>query len=799
MVKAYENNNNYICFLDVSKRRRASNDALVSAKPKGPDRGLITFANPQTKAATISKDSNTHLNKAALSINNPSEVILASQKPDVLCNVDAQPTRIGILRRSDASLTAPMKNEADNLISSNHLTLTDSVSTLPDSSQLNLNVTSNESPPYLSIPNVGLKSATLSESNASNRYCSASSNKLTTSNKNKTSPADPSIQPTQQTQINVPYWLKPSPLQVYPYNFIMAVRKKLEMIANPISRLPIKNQVSVTDKAVQSTPVGRPKYFQKKHSSTAFRRNLERSETEQASPVSIEEPSKSKSLSEALTNLSSMSLHVPDTSNSKVVAKGSSDSEGTLSISSAIFSQSSPEKKNPNREIAPLSMANIENLNLNVVQGKFKHPFINTRRGCGEDPHYMSNPTSISSDIIHNKSLNVDPTEMADMLNSFNQSLSHAIAVNQQLTNVLKNVPQSTSRSSEKSRRSIKNAQVDTAEDEYSSKFESATTSGHNTNRESILANESSIHSSSLASESTSARNVSEYDAVNIPKTDRSISKEFSSNLSPIISTNLSERRSVIVKSASNLSDSNAISSTTAPSITDNPKSEQIASKHSSSVISFAPKSIQDSLSSAISTHRSSSSIRTELSDMVTRAEQSPAGKSVRSVSVKSSGESPRSLDNDHHSNQIPGQQHMFRDSIIPETEHQSNKENISSSLNTDGTIATAPSTKKRSSSISESIGDNTIQESTVEFKAHDGFQTYRLENVLSINTRNESAADWTPKKIPVDPNQSIGSDIFAAFNQTDMLELSIMSANETTMSDANLSYATLGMVKILF
>ncbi|KAL5289013.1 CEP350 family protein [Megaselia abdita] len=38
---------------------------------------------------------------------------------------------------------------------------------------------------------------------------------------------------TQSEKKDIPYWLKPSPVQMYPYNFIMAVRKKLEAIANP--------------------------------------------------------------------------------------------------------------------------------------------------------------------------------------------------------------------------------------------------------------------------------------------------------------------------------------------------------------------------------------------------------------------------------------------------------------------------------------------------------------------------------------------------------------------------------------
>lgn len=56
---------------------------------------------------------------------------------------------------------------------------------------------------------------------------------------------------TQKETLDMPYWLRPSAAQVYPYNFIMAVRRKLEAIAQPLDNRIVEEkhnqQTSTTD------------------------------------------------------------------------------------------------------------------------------------------------------------------------------------------------------------------------------------------------------------------------------------------------------------------------------------------------------------------------------------------------------------------------------------------------------------------------------------------------------------------------------------------------------------------------
>lgn len=63
-----------------------------------------------------------------------------------------------------------------------------------------------------------------------------------------------SEKPTQSAKKDIPYWLKPSPVQMYPYNFIMAVRKKLEAISNPAVAKGSNIQGRTSKAAFHETP-----------------------------------------------------------------------------------------------------------------------------------------------------------------------------------------------------------------------------------------------------------------------------------------------------------------------------------------------------------------------------------------------------------------------------------------------------------------------------------------------------------------------------------------------------------------
>lgn len=662
--------------------------------------------------------------------------------------------RIGILRRPDGSQASPpsIPTPSETFLPIPHISRQVALPENPEQTS-SRPASLQESPPSLSIPNVNLKSATFISNSSSRSHRTANSSDAISSSsslsKKKRSPTEDakSSQSSSKAPINVPYWLKPSPLQVYPYNFIMAVRKKLEMIAHPVV-LPAdakRSQRKTSSKSMQSTPTGRPiKYFQKKENLNDLKEPEPTSISEQTFPSS-----NAKTISESLTNLSSISLHVPGSTRSKQPPSGrekTAESDGnTSSISSAIFSQSSPEKAKP----ASLSTANVDKLKLQQ-----RHPFVNMSRGAESSSFPSLRQTSAGHDTksrspSKSTSKPVEPTEMVDMLNSFNQSLSHAIAVNQQLHNALINAPPAAS--AENRRREV---EAGTGEDdEYSSRFDSATTTSRSnlTNRESLLINESSVQPSSLASES-------------VGNTGRG-SKTSSSVIVHSSTLSKSNRPSVIVRnqSASSTisSEINALSSNNEPSLhsVHIPTHQSHSQQHPTSSKS----------SSIVLTQRSSSSsIPTEFSDQVTRGADQEAVLSVRSLSTVNSESNSNRSKTQNGSSSIGTERQ-------PSIDH-SNKENVSSSLNT---IA-KPTTPQKQSSTSSSIISNTIQDSTIEFIAPDGFHTYRNgnHNTITINTTTVE-----------DPNQSIGSDIFAAFSHTDQLEMS-------TASEANMSYATLGMVR---
>ena len=276
----------------------------------------------------------------------------------------------------------------------------------------------------LIVPDVTLKSDTLSESRQK-QDCS-----------------------TVKSTVNVPYWLKPSPVQAYPYNFITALRKKLEAVTKPT--------ISDTNNKVSTfkTPLARPKYVQTKSSIQSFRDHLHNESAGEsdishhdsesklqskskssceyvnskvtikpqnhtdnnAKPKAIRTKFPSKSIDRDATDYSESLNESFHASVSKRTENNECGSQDTLSISSAIFSQSSPEKKNSKIEIGePLSTENINSMKI-------------VSKSCNQ-----------SSDLISAKSTSksMDQSNIIEMLEVFNKSLSQVISANQQLHKAL--------------------------------------------------------------------------------------------------------------------------------------------------------------------------------------------------------------------------------------------------------------------------------------------------------------------------------------------------------------------------
>lgn len=202
----------------------------------------------------------------------------------------------------------------------------------------------------------------------------------------------------------IPFWLRPTPVQPYPYNFIMAVRKKLESITHPVFQTNKQYQtVAKKQTSPYRSPVARPgtKFVSK------FQRNLNRRTSESDSmsenAKSSVSPLKSKTLNdvkyseeqqdhendededeeqeEYSMNFSSVtreSIHQRSHNHSKSKRKSIRASQDTLSISSGILSHSSPEKKmkttttsgtnvqdvDEQRQPSPLTTDNVDGLQI---------------------------------------------------------------------------------------------------------------------------------------------------------------------------------------------------------------------------------------------------------------------------------------------------------------------------------------------------------------------------------------------------------------------------------------------------
>lgn len=246
------------------------------------------------------------------------------------------------------------------------------------------------------------------------------------------------------------FWLRPTPVQPYPYNFIMAVRKKLELVTHPVLR-STSNAVET-----QSTPVGNdygesiklfspnkidpavdrlksPESLNSETANRVFRSESEYSENQQLKNSSYSE--------EYSTNFSSVTLKTNDRSqmhaneilsstkiSSPRLPIANEDAQDTLSFSSGILSHSSPEKKrtilkkqinSAERQPTPLSTNHADSLH--IVS--------------------RSHHSSTVKDQTHANEDAAEPVNVQKMLSEFNQRLSQVIRVNQQLHTVLSNPP----------------------------------------------------------------------------------------------------------------------------------------------------------------------------------------------------------------------------------------------------------------------------------------------------------------------------------------------------------------------
>lgn len=178
---------------------------------------------------------------------------------------------------------------------------------------------------------------------------------------------------------NTPFWLKPSSLQTYPYNFIMAVRKKLESLSHPIQG-PLQ-KTNYNDYADKSKI---------------------RLKCSESIPKKI-------SISDANTNFSSISLNVQDSNTISDVS--SIKSESIRNVQHVDSNSDSSGEKNMH---SPLFVDKINNLRIQSDIIEF------------EDRKVYTNEKD-------------EQQNLQKIFEAFNKKLSQCIEVNKQLYSSLHN------------------------------------------------------------------------------------------------------------------------------------------------------------------------------------------------------------------------------------------------------------------------------------------------------------------------------------------------------------------------
>lgn len=264
----------------------------------------------------------------------------------------------------------------------------------------------------------------------------------------------------------IPYWLRPTPVQPYPYNFIVAVRKKLESITNPVFGPCKPYQWPDPHEASFHSPVAPPDMV----FSSNYRRNFDRTQSESEKSMSENIKSNDNANEEQdeyemdFSSVTFESKQNHSNSRSKSKRKSLNGSQDTLSISSGILSHSSPEKKvqtttsdgnnekdNEERQPSPLTTDNVDGLHItsrslsqnerisdansvvsrqSIISSVASH--INFGRGKDYSSHSIPSLRKLSQQH-----------SIAQLLDDFKTSLSAAIETNQRLHEMLSNPPSS--------------------------------------------------------------------------------------------------------------------------------------------------------------------------------------------------------------------------------------------------------------------------------------------------------------------------------------------------------------------
>lgn len=258
-------------------------------------------------------------------------------------------------------------------------------------------------------------------------------------------------------QNQISFWLKPTPVQPYPYNFIMAVRKKLEAIAHPV----VNRGRTYKENAKIKTLSGRPnQIFESRYKTNlALSKKIEQNVYAGTLWSHIHDPNRKEpsaatddlnsnffsSFEAQRSNISMQNDKKSSINPATITTNESGGSQNTLSISSGILSHSSPEKKKligrDRADARKESHYLLSPLSTDAVDGM--HIILNKANPINDQRH-QHNRKHISSHIKFARGVDTEtnhqhgqPLDVHKMLNDFNESLSQVIQVNRKLHSAL--------------------------------------------------------------------------------------------------------------------------------------------------------------------------------------------------------------------------------------------------------------------------------------------------------------------------------------------------------------------------
>ena len=294
---------------------------------------------------------------------------------------------------------------------------------------------------------------------------------------------------------NIPIWLQNSVVQPYPYNFIWAVRKKLEAFTTQQKNDSTKN------KQYTHCDLETPQIKKNKKTTKARRLHhsmiLEDANDSDSNTRSEELPSEANTISEISSIKSDIVLEKSQSVERQSIVKISTNDDETI-ISESIFHTISDDhfvgkkRESINSEFdrasfdKKLQSLGPENISPNTSQkqNNFLSSTLKNNQDSKNEEIIFKKPEALSNvelnDLDNNNKVNEEKEEeFKKMLLAFNKSLSHVVEVNHLLSNAL--ISKSTSHASSSIRSSAQqksfadsteSSKRDSDHDKYSSSFE---------------------------------------------------------------------------------------------------------------------------------------------------------------------------------------------------------------------------------------------------------------------------------------------------------------------------------------